>query len=361
MIPPIYIPHISGLPVPEGVLCQLLITPKGLVIDYEGNKYFLAFNSITDMCIKAETDLSSVDDYGSLSSIANRRMTDSEDRFTKRNYLIITYTKQESLEFISFDCSKCLYANEIIQAYKNRPIEKVAVNLSDPHHSAQSGPTGGYNYNNVSLRTQAVVQKKPLRASVITMIILVSVFVPLIIIGIIIGISTNSLNNVDSTVNSNVASSVSGSVSKNSDDIIYDNGEMASIGDWNITVNNIEIAEKWYYTDSEYSPYMQSDSGNVYYAVNMTVKNNGKELQTFLPYVAVGKQISSVLVYDNEYEYSCTMTMGAQNCLDNTTLNPLTEVTGTVLFSVPKNLDLDKDFVLEIKEGQQKILFSIKQ
>lgn len=132
--------HMAGLPLSEGAVCYVSITPKGMVIARDGNKYFLAFEKVTDMCIKTEADIrksyvSSIGGavggavlFGPLGAMIGGRVKEKNDT-TVKNYFIIAYDKDGATDYISFDCTGSFKVHAILKAYQSYPKEKVSVTL----------------------------------------------------------------------------------------------------------------------------------------------------------------------------------------------------------------------------------------
>lgn len=128
-------------------------------------------------------------------------------------------------------------------------------------------------------------------------------------------------------------------------------GETAALGDWEITVNALTTQENYSMSDSEYNLlYYEPDEGDIYYVVNLSVKNLGKQSGQFLPSFRTS-QNTAYLIYGGEYQYDPSDLLGAQDVLIGTSVNPLSTCTGNLVFSVPK--DISGDFSLRvIKDGE---------
>ncbi len=118
-------------------------------------------------------------------------------------------------------------------------------------------------------------------------------------------------------------------ISEESEVTIYNIGDTVHLGDWEITVNSVEAVDSIQNTYGAFKP----DEGNKYVSVNVTVKNLGKETDTFLPTYNLLNDVSAKIIYQ-EYEFSGTNLLGYDDDLHDTSLNPLSSKTGIMAFSI---------------------------
>lgn len=134
-------------------------------------------------------------------------------------------------------------------------------------------------------------------------------------------------------------------------------GEAVAFGDWEVTVKGCGLKNDWPVSDSEYNVMTYNpDEGNIYFAVEMSIKNNGKTAETFLQTFST-KQ-SAKLIYNGEYTYTPVNLLGADHTVGGRSVGPLSTYTGWLVFSVPEGLE--GAFVLELDgKGLQKQVMEV--
>lgn len=126
--------HEAGLPIANGVDCVVLYGDDKFTFTGGGNTFNLAFNKITDVCIKTDTEIqkqyvSSIGGavaggvvFGPLGAIVGGRAKQKKAKTTSR-YLIFTYLKDEEIDYISFDVTKnWAKADSIVNKFKKNNI-----------------------------------------------------------------------------------------------------------------------------------------------------------------------------------------------------------------------------------------------
>lgn len=108
-------------------------------------------------------------------------------------------------------------------------------------------------------------------------------------------------------------------------------GTEAALGDWTITVTGFELTAR---IEDGYG-YFAPDEGSQYGTVSMTITNNGKQSDTFLPSFSMNDDVRTSIFYAEEYEYSSTNLLGYSDDIHNATLNPLTSKDGVIAFELP--------------------------
>ena len=111
--------HVSGLPLSEGSICSILYSDGRLITTGGGNKFHLSIQKVTDICIKTDTELqksyvSSIGGavggavlFGTLGAMIGGRA--KEKTITNiTNYLIITYIKDNDVDYIGFEIKEDL-------------------------------------------------------------------------------------------------------------------------------------------------------------------------------------------------------------------------------------------------------------
>ena len=133
-------------------------------------------------------------------------------------------------------------------------------------------------------------------------------------------------------------------------------GDTVSISDWNVTVNSFEFLDS--IADGDYFSF-KPDDGNKYAVANITVKNVGNSSKTFLQSFSSKDSIS--IQYNGQYTYSSTNLLGHDADLHSKTLNPLTEVSGIIAFSVPNEVaESDGSLALNLKCDKIEMIINLK-
>lgn len=133
-------------------------------------------------------------------------------------------------------------------------------------------------------------------------------------------------------------------------------GDTISISDWNITVNSFEFLDS--IANGDYFSFTPDD-GNKYAVANITVKNVGNSSKTFLQSFSSKDSIS--IQYDGQYTYSSTNLLGHDADLHSKTLNPLTEVSGIIAFSVPNEVaESDGSLALNLQCDRIEMIINLK-
>lgn len=123
-------------------------------------------------------------------------------------------------------------------------------------------------------------------------------------------------------------------------------GDTITLGNWEITVTDFSFKAE---LESDYSTITYpAGEGNQYGVAYVTVTNTGTEADNFLPtYSFSSKDVRAKIYYQDEYEYSGTIILGYSKDLHDSHMNPLTEKTGILAFSVPDSVaDDDGKLVL---------------
>ena len=132
--------HITGLPLSEGSVCNLALTPDSIVIEKSPNSYNLSFSKVADMCVKTDTDIrkayvSSVGGavggavlFGPLGAMIGGRTKKKVDTVT-HSFFIITYDKDGGTDYISFECTGNPGVWTFINAFEGTKRVQKTVNL----------------------------------------------------------------------------------------------------------------------------------------------------------------------------------------------------------------------------------------
>ena len=103
------------------------------------------------------------------------------------------------------------------------------------------------------------------------------------------------------------------------------------------------------------------DEGNKYIQVFVSITNNGKSSDTFLPSYGFGNDVRVKLLYGDGYEYSSSVLLGYDNDLHDSHLNPLSSVDKEIAFSVPEKVSSsEEELLVEFSSGKTSVTFKIR-
>ncbi len=138
----------------------------------------------------------------------------------------------------------------------------------------------------------------------------------------------------NSTDSSKLSTTTNNSIETTSEYITSFQPVSGEIGNWRFAVTD------FYYTKSvsvgllhEYS----AKDGDQYCIINLSVKNIGKEMDTFLPYVTWNDDVK-VKIRWKDYEYTRSELFWADDHISSETINPLVTVTGNIAFELPNEI-----------------------
>lgn len=136
-------------------------------------------------------------------------------------------------------------------------------------------------------------------------------------------------------------------------------GKKGSIGDWNIRVKKADIKTK--IKNGQYRVF-EPDKGEKFVSITATVHNGGKEKSSFLPRVGYkDKMLTATLYYKGKYKYQPLELLSYDKDLVGAQINPLTNKTGIIVFSVPKKVAKSKSkLTLKIGTSSENITYSLK-
>jgi len=134
-------------------------------------------------------------------------------------------------------------------------------------------------------------------------------------------------------------------------------GETYKIGDWEITVNSVEIVSEVQKIFGTYEP----EEGSKCIVAELTVKNVGKEMNTFLPYFGTSNDLSvSIQIGSYTFKAVDPITLLSDDNLQATKLNPLESSTGIIVFSVAEEaLESADDIILTFSLKRESLSFLI--
>lgn len=135
-------------------------------------------------------------------------------------------------------------------------------------------------------------------------------------------------------------------------------GETATLGDWEISVTDFSFTTK---IDVNQYLYFTPDEGNQYAIVSLSVTNNAKESDTFLPSFSTTSDVHAKICYGDGYEYSSSYLIGYDKDLHDSSMNPLTSKEGVIIFPVPDLVANSEDeLLLILSQGNKEIIFTLR-
>lgn len=122
--------HVNGLPIPENTLCNIRSFSDRIEISTNGNQFNLSKDKITDICFKTDVEIqkqyvSSVGGaiggavlFGPLGAMIGGRAKQKKNKEI-HTYLIFTYQKGDTIEYIGFDATNSLFnAGKFVDEFK---------------------------------------------------------------------------------------------------------------------------------------------------------------------------------------------------------------------------------------------------
>ncbi len=138
----------------------------------------------------------------------------------------------------------------------------------------------------------------------------------------------------------------------------YSMGEKVVLKDWEISVTEARIVES---IPTEYGAYSPDESGDKYLQVFVTVTNNGKKAERFMPSVSVWDDVRTKLHYGDGYEFSSTVLLGYENDMHDSTINPLSSRAGEVAFQIPESVASDSgELLIEFRCSGDSVKFKLR-
>lgn len=139
---------------------------------------------------------------------------------------------------------------------------------------------------------------------------------------------------------------------------IYEIGDSATLNDWTITVTDMKIVKS---IEADYGAFLPNEDGNKFLQIFVTVDNDGKESDTFLPYVCMGDDVYAKVFFTGDYEFSSTNLIGYDHELHNTSINPLSSKTGEIVFEIPEKVsESDDELLLQFMTSSDSLKFKIR-
>ncbi len=135
-------------------------------------------------------------------------------------------------------------------------------------------------------------------------------------------------------------------------------GETAALKDWSISVTNAQLFDA--VSDGQFMSF-EPEEGNKYFLIDLSITNNGKNADSFLPSYGFGDDVYAKLIYQGEYEYSSTNLLGYSKELHDTTVNPLSTKSGSVAFEIPDSIaTTEEELILLIGSGKDTVNFKVR-
>ena len=111
-------------------------------------------------------------------------------------------------------------------------------------------------------------------------------------------------------------------------------GKKGTVNDWKICAKKAAVKTK--INNGSYTQY-KPGKGKSFVVVSLSVRNNGKKGEQFLPRLGFeNKMISATLIYQDKDEYAPTQLLGYSKDLVTASIKSKTTKNGTIAFEVPK-------------------------
>lgn len=139
---------------------------------------------------------------------------------------------------------------------------------------------------------------------------------------------------------------------------VYNIGDSITLADWGIVVTELKVVES---IAANYGTFSPNEAGNKFAQVFVTVTNNGKQADNFMPIVSMSDDVSVKLLYGDGYEFSSTNLLGYDNDMHNSNLNPLSSKSGEIAFEIPDSVASSGDeLLLQFKSGNDEVKVKIR-
>lgn len=138
-----------------------------------------------------------------------------------------------------------------------------------------------------------------------------------------------------------------------SEENTYKIGDTFQTDKWEITVKSITSTDEIRIDYGAYHP----DEGEKYVLVELSAKNISKNSETFLPAFVSSKDIKATLTYQ-DYNFIATKLFGYKEDLLETSINPLSEKTGTIAFELASDV-ADKTSELNVVFTENKKTYTV--
>lgn len=136
--------------------------------------------------------------------------------------------------------------------------------------------------------------------------------------------------------------------------------EKGTIGDWDVTVKKVAVKKK--IANGKYR-YFQAKKGMTYVVFDITVKNNGKKAEAFVPFVGLENQIVQSKVLDEKQnEYKPMQLLAYDKDIVSKTIQPASKKSGVLAFEIPKKAGKKKKkLVLSFEKKDEKLVYSMQK
>ena len=143
-----------------------------------------------------------------------------------------------------------------------------------------------------------------------------------------------------------------------SPETIYETGNSASLKDWTINVTDAQIVDS---IAADYGSFEPKEEGNKFIQVFVTVNNDGKQADRFLPSYSIGDDVNAKILYSDGYEFTATNLLGYSNDLHDSTINPLSSQTGEIAFEIPSTVAESTDeLLIQFSSGNDTLKFKVR-
>ena len=164
--------------------------------------------------------------------------------------------------------------------------------------------------------------------------------------------STESTTDEDSELTENE------SQPEESPETIYETGNSASLKDWTINVTDAQIVDS---IAADYGSFEPKEEGNKFIQVFVTVNNDGKQADRFLPSYSIVDDVNAKILYSDGYEFTATNLLGYSNDLHDSTINHLSSQTGEIAFEIPSTVAESTDeLLIQFSSGNDTLKFKVR-
>lgn len=134
--------------------------------------------------------------------------------------------------------------------------------------------------------------------------------------------------------------------------------ESAQLKDWEITVTEMQILDS---IEGDYGTFSPDSEDGKFAKIAVSVTNNGKQANSFLPSYGYGDDVHVKLLYGDGFEFVATNLLGYDNDMHDAHINPLSTQTGEIAFEIPDSVASSEDEILiSFISGNDAVQFKVR-
>ncbi len=170
--------------------------------------------------------------------------------------------------------------------------------------------------------------------------------------------TSNASQNQETEKVEDIATEKEEETAESDTDTVYNIGESAALGDWEISITDVQFVES---ISADYGKFSPDSADSKFVWVFATVVNNGKQADNFLPSYGFGDDVNAKVLYGDGYEFSATNLLGYSKEMHDSVINPLSSKDGEIAFEVPNSVtDAEDELLVKFSSGNDSISFKLR-